>query len=366
MGPSIRDRRWTPSNTPLSGLNSCLNSNHKPNLNLNRKRRGVIAFRFAWSVVVACLGWALGTASALASEVFPSRPIRLVVPVVPGGGADIVARLIADKMGKQLGTTVVVDNKAGGSGTIAALEVARAAPDGHTLMQCFVATHSTNPAVFKLRYDPIADFTPVGMMARTSNVLVVGQQGPTSFQQFLSTARTKPGQLSYSSAGSGSATHLIMEYLENQAKVDLVHVPYKGAAPAMQDLLSGQVDAMFPSLTTALPHLRSGRLRALAVASAQRDPLLPDVPTVAEMGFAGFSAIQWWGLCAPSKTPTTVITQLNQALNASLGWPEVRQRLTELAAEPTPMSPPQFSEFLTTEVNKWVRLVKEARLQIEP
>ena len=319
----------------------------------------------AWGSVLLW-GMGLGGPTASATDAFPSRPIRLVVPVVPGGGADIVARLVADKMGKQLGTTVVVDNKAGGSGTIAALEVARASPDGYTLMQCFVATHSTNPAVLKLRYDPIADFTPVGMMARTSNVLVVGERGPGSFQQFMSLARVKPGQLSYSSAGSGSATHLIMEYLENQAKVDLVHVPYKGAAPAMQDLLSGQVDAMFPSLTTALPHLRSGRLRALAVASSQRDPLLPDVPTVAEMGFTGFSAIQWWGLCAPATTPASVVTQLNQALNASLANPEVRHRLQELAAEPSPMSPTQFGEFLSTEVSKWTRLVKEARLQIEP
>jgi tripartite-type tricarboxylate transporter receptor subunit TctC len=319
--------------------------------------------RLRWVCLVTLLG---GVAPAWAADAFPTRPIRLVVPVVPGGGADIVARLLADTMGKHLGTTVVVDNKAGGSGTIAALEVARAAPDGYTLMQCFVATHSTNPAVLKLRYDPIADFTPVGMMARTSNVLVVGQQGAQNFQQFVSLARTRPGGLTYASAGSGSATHLIMAYLENQARVDLVHVPYKGAAPAMQDLLSGQVDAMFPSLTTALPHLRSGRLRALAVASAQRDPLLPDVPTVAEMGFAGFSAIQWWGLCAPARTPAHVVNQLNQALNASLALPQVRHRLSELAAEPSPMSPSQFADFLSTEVNKWVRLVKDTRLQIEP
>lgn len=329
-------------------------------MGLSYRRLGM-GFRWLCLVSVMC-----GTVCVRAADAFPARPIRLVVPVVPGGGADIVARLLADTMGKHLGTTVVVDNKAGGSGTIAALEVARAAPDGYTLMQCFVATHSTNPAVLKLRYDPIADFTPVGMMARTSNVLVVGQQGAQNFQQFVALARSKPGGLTYASAGSGSATHLIMAYLENQAKVDLVHVPYKGAAPAMQDLLSGQVDAMFPSLTTALPHLRSGRLRALAVASAQRDPLLPEVPTVAEMGFAGFSAIQWWGLCAPARTPASVVNQLNQALNASLALPQVRQRLNELAAEPSPMSPSQFADFLTTEVNKWVRLVKDSRLQIEP
>jgi tripartite-type tricarboxylate transporter receptor subunit TctC len=334
---------------------------------LRSVRTGAVCVSATVGRLALLWGLAAGATGVLAADHCPMRPIRLVVPVVPGGGADIVARLLADKMGKSLGTTMVVENKAGGSGTIAALEVARAVPDGHTLMQCFVATHSTNPAVLKIRYDPITDFSPVGMMARTSNVLVVGQQHPAQhFQQFLSMVRSKPGQMSYSSAGSGSATHLIMEYLENQAKVDLVHVPYKGAAPAMQDLLSGQVEAMFPSLTTALPYLRSGRLRALAVASSQRDPLLPEVPTVAEMGFGGFSAIQWWGLCAPAKTPTHVVAKLNQALNNALSQPDVRLRLHELAAEPDPMSPSQFSEFLSAEVAKWVKLVKDARLQIEP
>lgn len=164
--------------------------------------------------------------AAWADPVFPSKPVRIIVPVAAGGGADMVARLVADKMGQRLGQQFVIENKAGGSGTIAAMEVARAAPDGYTLMQCFVATHSTNPAVLKIRYDPIADFAPVGMMGLTSNVLVVGSKNPAkNFQDFLAMARANPGKLNFSSAGSGSATHLIMEYLENQAKVDLVHIP---------------------------------------------------------------------------------------------------------------------------------------------
>jgi len=233
-------------------------------------------------------------------------------------------------------------------------------------MQCFVATHSTNPAVLKLKYDPILDFTPVGMMARTSNVLVVGEKNKAkTLSEFLALARSKPGAMSYSSAGSGSATHLIMEYLENQAKVGLVHVPYKGAAPAIQDLLSGQVDAMFPSLTTALPYIKAGKLRALAVASPKRDPLLPDVPTVAEMGFAGFSAVQWWGLCAPAKTPEAVITKLNKALNEALTQPDITKRLAEMAAEATPITAQQFDEFLKSEVTKWSKLVKDVNLQID-
>ncbi|GAB3471894.1 Bug family tripartite tricarboxylate transporter substrate binding protein [Polaromonas eurypsychrophila] len=319
----------------------------------------------------ACLAAALTALLALplpsqAQIAFPNKVIKLIVPVAPGGGADAVARMVSEKMSQSLGQPIIIENKAGASGSIAAMDVARAAPDGYTLMQCFVATHSTNPAVLKLKYDPIADFAPVGMMAQTSNVLVVSDKSKAkNLQEFLALARAKPGSLSFSSAGAGSATHLIMEYLENQAKVDLVHVPYKGAAPAMQDLLGGQVEAMFPSLTTALPHIKAGKLRALAVASVKRDPMLPDVSTVAEQGFAGFSAIQWWGLCAPAKTPEAVVARLNKALNDALALPDIQARLHEMAAEPTPVTPAQFGSFLKAEVIKWKKLVSDTGLQIE-
>jgi tripartite-type tricarboxylate transporter receptor subunit TctC len=304
--------------------------------------------------------------SVWADSSFPNKPVRIIVPVAAGGGADKVARMVTEKMGQSLGQQFVIENKAGGSGTIASMEVARAAPDGYTLLQCYVATHSTNPAVLKIRYDPIADYAPVGMMGQTSNVLVVGDKNPAkNFQEFMAQARANPGKLNFSSAGSGSATHLIMEYLENQAKVNLVHIPYKGAAPAMQDLLGGQVDAMFPSLTAALPQIRGGKLRALAVASPKRDPLIPEVPTIAELGFPGFSAIQWWGLCAPAKTPDAVVAKLNKALNDALALPDIQQRLGDLAVEPTQLSPQQFRDFLVTEVNKWTRLVKDTNLKIE-
>ena len=322
--------------------------------------------RAAKCLAIALASFAVFCGSSQSETLFPSRVIRLIVPVAPGGGADAVARMLSEKMSLSLGAPIIIENKAGASGSIAAMEVARAAPDGYTLMQCYVATHSTNPAVLKIKYDPIADFTPVGMMAQTANVLVVGERVKAkSLQEFLAMARSKPGALSFSSAGSGSATHLIMEYLENQAKVDLVHVPYKGAAPAIQDLLGAQVDAMFPSLTTALPHIKSGRLRALAVASAKRDALLPEVPTVAEQGFAGFSAIQWWGLCAPAKTPEAVVARLNKALNDALSLPEIKLRLHDMAAEATPLSPAQFESFLRVEVAKWTQLVRDTNLQIE-
>ena len=325
-----------------------------------------MSHRPAFTRIATLLSLLVVSGAAWSQAAFPAKPIRIVVPVAAGGGADKVARMVSEKMGQSLGVQFVIENKAGGSGTIAAMDVARAAPDGYTLMQCYVATHSTNPAVLKIRYDPIADFAPVGMMGQTANVLVVGEKNPAkNFQDFLAQARANPGKLNFSSAGSGSATHLIMEYLENQAKVDLVHIPYKGAAPAMQDLLAGQVDAMFPSLTAALPQIRAGKLRALAVASPKRDPLLPEVPTIAELGFPGFSAIQWWGLCAPAKTPDDVVARLNKALNDALAQPDMKQRLGDLAVEPTQLSPQQFREFLVTEVDKWTRLVKDTKLKIE-
>ena len=326
---------------------------------INRRARLYLAAMLGATLLLPVAGHA--------QSVFPNRGIKVIVPVAPGGGADAVARMLTEKMSQSLGTPIIIENKAGSSGSIAAMEVARAAPDGYTLMQCFVATHSTNPAVFKLKYDPVADFTPIGMMAQTSNVLVVGEKSSAkNLQEFLVQARAKPGGMSFASAGAGSATHLIMEYLENQSRANLVHVPYKGAAPAMQDLLGGQVDAMFPSLTTALPHIRSGKLRALAVASSKRDPLLPDVPTVAEQGFPGFSAIQWWGLCAPAKTPESIVARLNKSLNQALALPEISARLHDMAAEPTPVSPAQFENFLKTEVAKWTQLVRDTKLQIEP
>lgn len=325
-----------------------------------------LSSRYARKYLVFSLVALLLPLSGSAQQAFPNKVIKVVVPVAPGGGADAVARMITEKMSVSLGAPIIIENKAGASGSIAALEVARAAPDGYTLIQCFVATHSTNPAVLKIKYDPIADFAPVGMMAQTSNVLVVGEKNKAKdLQEFLAQARAKPGGMSFSSAGSGSATHLIMEYLENQSKVDLLHVPYKGAAPAMQDLLSGQVDAMFPSLTTALPHIKAGKLRALAVASVKRDPLLPEVATVAEQGFAGFSAIQWWGLCVPAKTPEPVVARLNKALNDALALSDIKARLHEMAAEPTPLTPLQFGAFLKSEVAKWTQLVRDTNLQIE-
>jgi tripartite-type tricarboxylate transporter receptor subunit TctC len=239
------------------------------------------------------------------------------------------------------------------------------APDGHTLLQCYIATHGTNPAVSRLSYDAVKDFAPVGMVAVTPNILVVNEKVPAkTLAEFVRLARAK--SLSYGSTGAGSATHLTMAYLEQQAGFQLVHVPYKGAAPATADLLGGQVDAMFPSLVTALPHIRSGRLRALAVSAAKRSPLLPEVPTVAESGYAQFDSLQWYALCAPAGTPKAIVDRLNRALNAALNSSDVRDRLAEQAADVLPTTPADAAETIRREVAKWTKLVRDTGLKLEP
>ncbi|HSD55401.1 MAG TPA: tripartite tricarboxylate transporter substrate binding protein [Burkholderiales bacterium] len=303
---------------------------------------------------------------AFAQSDFPSRPIHYVVPLPPGGGADFIARLVTDRMGTELGRPIIVENRAGASGAIGSDFVAKAPADGYTVLQCYVVTHGTNPAVSKLPYDAVKDFAPVGMIAATSNVLVVNEKaGVKTLQELVAALRAKPQGMSFASTGTGSATHLTMEYLEQQAGIDLVHVPYKGAGPAMNDLLGGQVEAMFPSLIVALPHIRSGRLRALALSAPQRSPLIPDVPTVAESGYPAFNAVQWYGVCAPAGVPPAIVERLNRALNAAIASSEVRAKLGEQAADVMPMSPAEFGAYIRADIARWVKLLKEAHLNIE-
>jgi tripartite-type tricarboxylate transporter receptor subunit TctC len=315
------------------------------------------------------LGLALLCACALeafAQSDFPSKPIRYIVPLPPGAGADFIARLVTEKMAADLGRPIVVENRAGASGSIGSEFVAKARPDGYTLLQCYVVTHGTNPVVSKLPYDAVRDFAPVGMLATSPNVLVVNEKaGVKTLPELVATLRAKPRSLSFASTGNGSATHLTMEYLEQQAGISLVHVPYKGAAPAMTDLLGGQVEAMFPSLITALPHIKTGKLHALALSAPQRSPLLPNVPTVSEVGYPAFNAVQWYGICAPAGTPTEVVQRLNKSLNAAVASPEIRNRLAEQAAEVAPMSPAEFGEYIRADIAKWAKLLKDADLKIE-
>ena len=297
---------------------------------------------------------------------FPNKPIRYIVPVAPGGGSDYVGRTVTERWGQALAQTFVVDNQSGGGGTIACQATARAAPDGYTLMQGYVATHGTSPATRKLPYDAIKDFTPVGMIGGTPNVLVVNAALPVQdLQGFVEYLRKSPGRVSYGSAGPGSLTHLTMELFKQQINSFIVHIPYRGIAPAFTDLIGGQTQAMFPGLAAAVPHIRSGRVRPLAVTGLARHPLFKDVPTLDESGYKGFDAQQWYGVVGPAGLPAAVVKQLNDTLNTVLTAPDLREKLSIEAVEPNPMSAEKFGEFMRADILRWTQLAKARNIQLD-
>ena len=306
-------------------------------------------------------------APAVRAQAFPARPLRYIVPVAAGGGSDLVGRTVTERWAKVLGQTFVVDNIGGGGGAIACQTTANAAPDGYTLMQGYVATHGTSPATrSKLPYDPIADFTPVGMIGATPNVLVVNATlDVQSIGQFVDHLRRNPGRVSYGSAGQGSLTHLTMELFKQSVDGFMVHLPYRGIAPAFTDLLGGQTQAMFPGLAAALPHIRSGRVRALAVTGTARHPLLKDVPTMIEAGFKGFDAQQWYGVVGPAGLPAPVLKTLNDTLGSVLTGPDLRDKLAAEAVEPQPMTPEQFARFIREDIARWTRLARDRKIQLD-
>lgn len=288
------------------------------------------------------------------------------MPVAAGGGSDMVGRTVTERWGRQLGQTFVVENIGGGGGTIACQTAARAAPDGATLMQAYVATHGTSPATRKIPYDPIKEFSPVGMIGATPNVLVVGSGLPANdLREFLAHLKNNPGRLSYGSAGPGSLTHLTMELFKQQVNAFVVHIPYRGIAPAFTDLLGGQTQAMFPGLAAALPHIRSGRVRPLAVTGTQRHALLKDVPTLDESGFKGFDAQQWYGVMGPAGVPASVVKQLNDSLSAVLQQPDLREKLSVEAIEPMPMGADAFGRFVQQDIERWTKLARERNIQLD-
>jgi tripartite-type tricarboxylate transporter receptor subunit TctC len=308
----------------------------------------------------------LAGAGVALAQALPNKPIRYIVPVAAGGGSDMVGRTVTERWGKQLGQTFVVENIGGGGGTIACQTTARAAPDGATLMQGYVATHGTSPATRKVPYDAIKDFTPIGMIGATPNVLVVGSALPAKdLREFLAYLKSNPGRLSYGSAGPGSLTHLTMELFKQQINAFIVHIPYRGIAPAFTDLLGGQTQAMFPGLAAALPHIRSGRVRPLAVTGGQRHALLKDVPTLDESGFKGFDAQQWYGVMGPAGIAPPVVKQLNDSLNAVLQQPDLRDKLSVEAIEPQPMSAEAFGQFVQQDLARWTALARERNIQLD-
>lgn len=293
------------------------------------------------------------------------RTIRIVVPFTPGGSTDILARALAPKLATALGATVLVDNKPGAGGSIGGAEVARAEADGATLFMGHIGTLAVNPAIYpRLAYDPLKSFAPVAYVARVPNVLVVPATSRfTTFRQLLEGARTQPGRLTYSSGGNGSAAHITFEYLKLRSGIFMVHIPYRGTAPSITDVLAGQVDATFTGAPAVLPHIRSGRLRALAVSSPQRLPALPEVPTVAESGYANFEADQWYGLVAPAATPPAVLARLNAEVNKALALPDVAEQFAREGAIAMPGPPQAFGDLVRREIPRWAEVVKAGNVK---
>jgi tripartite-type tricarboxylate transporter receptor subunit TctC len=303
---------------------------------------------------------------AQAQMAYPSKPIRYIVPVSAGGGSDMLGRTLTDRWGVLLKQTFVVDNQAGGGGVIACQSTVRAAPDGYTLMQGYVATHGTSPATRKVPYDAIKDFTAIGMIGATPNVLVVNAALPVkNIKEFIDYVRKNPGKISYGSSGLGSLTHLTMELFKQQIDSFMVHIPYRGIAPAFTDLIGGQTQAMFPGLAAAMPHIRSGRVRPLAVTGLQRHPQYKELPTLDESGFRGFDAQQWYGVMGPAGMPTPIVKQLNETLAVVLKSPELREKLSVEAIEPMVMGPEQFTAFIKTDIDRWTKIAKARNIQLE-
>jgi tripartite-type tricarboxylate transporter receptor subunit TctC len=296
-----------------------------------------------------------------------ARPTRIVVPFTPGGSSDILARAIAVKLAAGLGVDVIVENRPGAGGSVAGGEVARAAADGTTLFMGHLGTLAVNPAIYpRLPYDPLRSFAPVAYVARVPNVLVVPAASPMrTFKDFLAAVRAQPGRFTYSSGGNGSAAHITMEYLKLRAQLFLLHIPYRGTAPSLTDLIAGQVDTTFTGSTVVLPHVRAGRLRALAVSSAQRIPALPDVPTVAESGFAGFEADQWYGLVAPVATPAAVVSRLNAEVNRALAQADVAEQFAREGAVAVPGTPQSFGDLIRREIPRWAEVVKAGNVKAD-
>ena len=307
------------------------------------------------------LAAAFACAPALAA--YPEKTINIVVPTAAGGANDAMARVIGQAMSIQLKQPVIVDNKAGGNGAIASEFVARAPADGYTLMLGYIATHAMNPALQKLRYDPVKDFEPVGMVGSSATLMVATPKLPVAnAKELVALLKAAPDKTNYASAGNGTAPHFAAEMFKLATGTSMLHVPYKGSAPAVTDTIGGQTQIMFPSLFTAMPYVKAGKLKALGVAGAKRSPLMPDVPTLKEQGIAGVDVSQWYAIFAPARTPKPVLEQLNKVLNQVLADSAVVKRLEDHGAEVETMGLEQMRTFIQAEQVKWKQVVQAAKL----
>ena len=317
--------------------------------------------------VIIALAAALAIAANAAAQSYPSRPITLVVGFAPGGGTDTVARVMQKKLGEYLGQTIVVENRAGAGGTIAADVVARANPDGYTILLATIAALAVAPHLnSKLPYNPLRDFAPISMATVSGNVLVVhpSVQAKT-LAEYVKEANSRPGGIPYGTSGVGSAGNLAGELFRLTAKANLVHVPYKGGGPAMSDLLGGQIPSVFASATTATPQVKAGKLRALGSTGSKRSAALPDVPTIAEQGYPGYEATNWYAYVAPARTPRNIVARLNAEIVRTLRDPETHEAILKLGEEPTPSTPEELAKQIEREHATWGRVVKEAGIPVE-
>ena len=301
------------------------------------------------------------------TQTYPNRPIRAVVPLAPGGGTDTVARLVAAKLSEGLGQQIVVDNRGGGGGVVGTELVAKAAPDGYTILVGSITTNAVNPALYKkLPYDHLRDFAPISMIGTVPNALVVHPSVPAkSMKEFLAYAKTNPGKITYGSAGIGSAPHLSMELIRIMAGINMVHVPYKGAGAAVADVLGGQLQALCSSLAGLLPHIKSGRVRALGVTTSKRNTQLPEVPTIAESGIPGYEVTIWYAFYVPAGTPKPVIARLNAETVKALNSADLKERLTLQGLDVGSSTVAELDAFTKAETVKWAKVVKESGAQIE-
>jgi tripartite-type tricarboxylate transporter receptor subunit TctC len=317
--------------------------------------------RLLLGIIALCLS------QAAVAQAYPSRPITSVVGFAPGGGTDTVSRIIAKTLGEQLGQQVLTENKAGAGGNIATDMVAKSAPDGYTILLGNVGSLSVAPHLHpSLPYDPLRDLAPISMAVVFPNLIVIHPRVQAgTLQEFIKLAKDKPGTITYGSSGIGGAGHLAGELLKMMAKIDLVHVPFKGGGPAMQAMLGGQIDAYFATPVAAGVHVKAGKAKALASTGPKRDPFMPEVPTVAEVGYPGYQATNWYAYMAPAKTPRDVIARLNKEIVKALHAPEVKDLLNKQGLEPAPGTPEELARFIRSEYDTWGRVVKQAGIKVE-
>jgi tripartite-type tricarboxylate transporter receptor subunit TctC len=306
-------------------------------------------------------------AAAAAEPAYPTRPVRFIVPFAPGGSTDTLARTLAQRLSDVLGQQVVVDNRSGGNGNIGTEIVARAAPDGHTIVLGYIANLGIGPSLYaKLPFDPVKDFAPITLLAVAPNILVAHPSVPVkNVRELVAYAKANPQKVNYASAAVASLGHLAGELLNSSAGIQMQHVPYKGSGQAVIDLLAGQVQVMFSGMSSVMPHLKSGKLRALAVTGAQRSAAVPEVPTIAESGFPGFEATAWYGVLAPAGTPKAIVTRLHDEIVGALKVPEVKERLEMVGFELVGGTPEAFGAYIKSEIKKWAQVVKTAGIKAE-